>query len=208
MKKRARTSEEKIAKKNLLLDTAKGLFKELGFRGTTVEIITNNAGLSTGTFYLYFKSKIDIYRELNIIAVDILYSIIKEELDNEANDVKTKIRLVLKAYLRFYHEENDYYYIMSILHLGQRDFFYDFFKADYLYKRANDLLLEIKAIFDDGVKSGEMREVDTLKLSLSFWGIIEGVLLLDVTRNATIINAEINDMAEFTMDQFFRGIMN
>ncbi len=47
-----------------LLQSAKHIFSEKGYWGTRVSDIVKEAGVSQGTFYLYFKSKDEIFKEL------------------------------------------------------------------------------------------------------------------------------------------------
>ena len=56
MKQRARSDQEKLAKKEIILEAAKNLFSRYGYQGTTIEMITEEAGLSPAAFYLYFKN--------------------------------------------------------------------------------------------------------------------------------------------------------
>lgn len=50
--------------KNKLFSTALDLFMKYGFDQVTIEDITQSAGLSKGTFYVYFKSKESILLEV------------------------------------------------------------------------------------------------------------------------------------------------
>jgi len=47
-----------------ILDAAEEVFGERGYHGASVGEITKTAGVGLGTFYLYFPSKLDIYRHL------------------------------------------------------------------------------------------------------------------------------------------------
>ncbi|MBS3937295.1 MAG: TetR/AcrR family transcriptional regulator [Peptococcaceae bacterium] len=47
-----------------LLDTAEELFGAQGYHGTSVVGITTRAMVAQGTFYIYFASKLEIYRAL------------------------------------------------------------------------------------------------------------------------------------------------
>lgn len=51
--------------RDALLDAARTVFETVGFPDTRVEQITQEAGVSYGTFYRYFESKEDIFRELS-----------------------------------------------------------------------------------------------------------------------------------------------
>ncbi len=52
------------ATRQRLLDAAESLFGSRGFHDTSIVDITRGAGVGHGTFYLYFQSKEEIFREL------------------------------------------------------------------------------------------------------------------------------------------------
>ena len=58
------TNEEKLVIEEKLLSAAKELFIQYGVSKTTISDITNRAGVGKGTFYLFYKSKGDIYVRL------------------------------------------------------------------------------------------------------------------------------------------------
>ena len=58
------SQEEKTEIRNKLLDSALLLFERFGANKTTINDITNAAGVGKGTFYLFFASKGEIYIEL------------------------------------------------------------------------------------------------------------------------------------------------
>lgn len=58
------TSEEKIEIEARLLKAAKELFLQYGVSKTNISDITDRAGVGKGTFYLFYKSKGDIYMRL------------------------------------------------------------------------------------------------------------------------------------------------
>ena len=58
------TNEEKLVIEEKLLGAAKELFIQYGVSKTTISDITNRAGVGKGTFYLFYKSKGDIYVRL------------------------------------------------------------------------------------------------------------------------------------------------
>lgn len=57
-------AEKKEKKRNALLNAAFELFTVKGFSQTSVNDITEKAGVAKGTFYLYFKDKDDIRNQL------------------------------------------------------------------------------------------------------------------------------------------------
>ncbi len=59
-----KVEENKLHKRNSLLQTAFDLFTTKGVGKTSISDIVANAGVAKGTFYLYFKDKIDIKNKL------------------------------------------------------------------------------------------------------------------------------------------------
>lgn len=59
-----RVDENKLKKKNDLMDTAFQLFTKQGVSKTSIADIAEKAGVAKGTFYLYFKDKYDLHEKL------------------------------------------------------------------------------------------------------------------------------------------------
>ena len=55
------TEERKEARRRLILDTAARLFGKHGYHATTVPMIVAEAEVSTGSFYMYFHNKEDLF---------------------------------------------------------------------------------------------------------------------------------------------------
>ncbi|UVF77790.1 TetR/AcrR family transcriptional regulator [Gordonia mangrovi] len=54
-----------MATRDAVLDAAQRVFERIGFVDARVELIAREAGVSYGTFYRYFASKEDVFRELS-----------------------------------------------------------------------------------------------------------------------------------------------
>ena len=54
-------SEEGRRSFDRLVKAAEDLFSQQGYRSTTIKDIAQSAGLSVGAFYIYFRSKYQIY---------------------------------------------------------------------------------------------------------------------------------------------------
>lgn len=61
---RALRADQEHETRNLLLDAAAEVFARLGYAGTTIGDITAEAGVSRPTFYVYFETKSEIFREV------------------------------------------------------------------------------------------------------------------------------------------------
>ena len=65
--------ENKLQKKNRLMDTAFSLYTTKGIVRTTISDIVEKAGIAKGTFYLYFRDKYDLEEKLIVRKSDELF---------------------------------------------------------------------------------------------------------------------------------------
>lgn len=59
--------EKKRRTRNQLVEAAMACFSEYGYEGTTVEAITQRAGVAKGTFFNYFETKGDVLRYVGAV---------------------------------------------------------------------------------------------------------------------------------------------
>lgn len=59
-----RIEENKLQKKNSLMETAFQLYTSKGIAKTSISDIVEQAGIAKGTFYLYFRDKYDLQEQL------------------------------------------------------------------------------------------------------------------------------------------------
>lgn len=57
--------QRKTARREAILQAAQDVFAEKGFDGATIADIARTAGVASGTVYLYYDSKIDLFAALN-----------------------------------------------------------------------------------------------------------------------------------------------
>lgn len=82
----SRVDEKKLQKRNSLLQTAFELFTTKGVGNTSISDIADRAGVAKGTFYLYFKDKIDIKNKLIGHKTEKLFEKAVEALENDPKD--------------------------------------------------------------------------------------------------------------------------
>jgi len=71
-----------VDKKKKILESALKLFNEKGIDNTSTSLISKEAGVATGTLYIYFETKVDLITELGI-------SIQEESLERFRDLIKT-----------------------------------------------------------------------------------------------------------------------
>lgn len=75
--------KDNLSTRNRIINVATEVFFEKGFSDTKIDDITHYAGLSHGTFYIYFKNKKDVLYELVKETFDLIYEATEEPWKRE-----------------------------------------------------------------------------------------------------------------------------
>lgn len=86
-------------KKHRIFDAAHVLFLERGFKKTNVADITNIAGVAVGSFYLYFKSKEDIFLKIYASENESIKKQIMNKVDLQ-DDPRDVIRIIIDQIIK------------------------------------------------------------------------------------------------------------
>lgn len=100
------------ATRRRLLEAAEIEFGEKGFHNASVAGITQAAGVGLGTFYLYFQTKEDIFRELVRHMGRALRHALSEAIAGVAPRMQAE-RVGLEAFLRFVTEHRNLYRVVQ-----------------------------------------------------------------------------------------------
>ena len=146
---------------NNILSAAAQLIYEKGYYGANIADITSLAGVATGTFYVYFSSKISLYRYLLLQ----FGHRIRREMSEKTAECRTRReaeREGLKAWLE-YVQKHPYVYniIWESLYVDRNLFkeYYETFSQAY------------SAGLQRAREDGEVRDVDLTVLSYMLMGI-------------------------------------
>ncbi len=118
-------------------------------------MIAGDVDLTPGSFYQYFDSKLEIYRTLSLMGMDILEGMIARTLEGSFATAGDRIRAIAGAYYRCFATDREYYDIIAVNHLGVREFFSDLKMVPLIEKRTKALLALIASMIDEGVRSGD-----------------------------------------------------
>lgn len=207
MSTRARTLEDKMLRRQLILESAKEIFFDKGYQGATIEMITERAGLSTGTFYIYFKSKREIYRILYSDGIDIFHRMAEEAVSWPGMSTIAKLSAIAHAYYRFYTEHTEYFDILAFIHLHQDALHEQDEMSSILDQKALDLLRMIEGIIKEGVESGEFSAMDTWKATNVLWGMMDGLVMLAERNNVMVMGVSLEDLIKQSLEMMFYGMI-
>jgi AcrR family transcriptional regulator len=96
----------------LLLDAAAAEFGERGFQAASISSITARAGTALGTFYTYFNSKEEIFRELVVDLSGQVRDHVRPHLEPGLDALDTE-RAALCGFLEFVREHKEVYRIID-----------------------------------------------------------------------------------------------
>jgi AcrR family transcriptional regulator len=88
-----RAEQAKAARREEILDAARRVFADRGFRGTTIADIAEVAGIALGTIYLYFPSKEDVFCAMSAQLTAIITGAIVEGDDRDTLDLAVRSRI-------------------------------------------------------------------------------------------------------------------
>jgi len=207
MSTRARTIEDKLLRRQLILKSAKEVFFDKGYQRATIELITERAGLSTGTFYLYFKSKQEIYRILYSDGIDIFHRMAEEAVSWPGMGTIAKLSAIAHTYYRFYTEHTEYFDILAFIHLHQDTLHEQDEMSSILDQKALDLLRMIESIIEEGVDSGEFAPMDTWKATNVLWGMMDGLVMLAERNNVMVMGVSLEELIKQSLEMMFYGMI-
>jgi len=173
-----RKAREKERRKNDIIDAAERVFFSKGLANATMDDVAEEAELSKGTLYLYFKSKEDLYLAINLRGTLILKSMFEEAVSKHEKGLD-KTRAVGEAYFEYYRKYPDYFNAMLYYESTEIDYTdqdSSAFECSMKGKETLDVL--IKAI-ETGVNDGSIRpEIDPVKTAIILWGQSTGIIQL------------------------------
>lgn len=154
----------KEARPGELLDAALDLFVEKGFAATRVEEVAARAGVSKGTLFLYFPSKVDLFKAVVREAITGRFDEWKAELDSFPGDTG---ELVRECMLRWWDRiGNTRASGITKLVMSEAGSFPEIaaFYTQEVIEPGNAL---VRSILERGVRRGEVRDIDLDSACLS-----------------------------------------
>ena len=173
-----RREREKEQRRNDIIDAAERVFFSKGRATATMDDVAEEAELSKGTLYLYFKSKEELYLAIHLRGLGILKKMFAEAVAKKQTGIG-KTRAVGEAYYQFYLDQPDYFnaliYFESLEQAMQEE---NPVANECIMEGINTLNILVEAI-NIGIKDGTIRpDVDPVKMAHILWGYTSGLIQL------------------------------
>jgi AcrR family transcriptional regulator len=202
-----RKEREKEQRRNDIIDAAEKVFFKKGLNNSTMDEVAEQAELSKGTLYLYFKSKEEIYFEIKLRAINILNGMFKESISENKTGFENCMEIG-KTYVKFLNEYSNYFKVMVYFESNDckvcefRDKCENFFKED------NPLKFFIQ-IINQGITDGSIRnDIPANVLAQTLWSQTNGILQFISTKQKILefTGVEAEDIINSQFEIIKRGL--
>lgn len=165
---------KKEEKKIGIMEASLKLFSSKGFYNTTIPDIAKSLGMSVGNMYNYFKSKEALAMAIMQYTSDILGEKIKE-INSMDVPVYEKIKLITAMYFDIANKRPEMIEYFLRVYLSNRDVFQNGCEGMIC---VSAFVTEIMIFFEEGVRSGELRDQDFFSAFGLFMGYLGGMVFL------------------------------
>lgn len=180
----------------LIESAAITLFYERGYHKTTIGDITKKAGVAAGTFYLYFPSKITLYKHILSLFSHNIRKHIAEEVA-EAKDRYAKERAGIKAFITYAKKNPEMYNIIWESLYIDRKLFKDYYES---------FAIRYVTGLEAAKQKGEIKAVDTEVMSFILMGITNFIglkVIMDLGSNNNDIDHMIDEIMQLLNEGLF-----
>ncbi|MDY6791837.1 MAG: TetR/AcrR family transcriptional regulator [Thermodesulfobacteriota bacterium] len=202
-----RKEREKERRKQQITVAAKKVFSDKGFNRATMDDIANEAELSPGTLYLYFKNKEELYASLSVRILQYLQIRVDQIVKEENMPPEQKLDALVEAMYDVY--EFDPLVLINMFHLQSSETLKNL--SPEVLNDITDLsrisIGSMARIFKEGIKKGVFTERHPVALSDTFWAFFSGIILWSTSKK--IINEDkdyIKNTLQLGFDIFRKGI--
>lgn len=198
MSPRADVSKER---KKQILDAATNVFARSGFHQARMDDIAKEAGLSKGALYWYFKNKGDIITA-------ILESVFEREISKieQMRDEDLSPREKIQTYINIAVGDVEKFkplvpILYEFLAIGFRRKSVRKVIQEYLHSMINMAV----PLIDDGIESGDFKQVDSLEVAYAIGAIFEGSVLI---WSYDPENVDVRELIESSVNLLLEGVEN
>ena len=208
MSKISRKEREKLARRELIIDTAEELFSQKGFDGATMDEVAERAELGKGTLYLHFKSKSSIFLAICERGSSLLNKRMSKVLTEDISGVQMVKRLgfayleFIKRYPIYYSAFTFYETLLNDENLSQSKL------AAKCEDHAREAMAYIVRALQVGMQDGSIKNtIDPKETGLIIWGASKGVVHMAFLKESRS-HMKILDDVSFSLDSLLENFIS
>ncbi|MCB0862396.1 MAG: TetR/AcrR family transcriptional regulator [Solirubrobacterales bacterium] len=192
---RSRGEKRRIKTRSAILDAAEDAFTELGYRGTRMEDISENADVAIGSIYSHFGSKDGLYSALVERAVELFASYLEAAYNPDWSPLEQVIACG-DAYLRFHIEHPGAFRFLAFNGVETGTPLIDPELSARIDAKVAVIVEQFEATVRQAIDAGEIRSsVDPELISRFLWGAWNGTVALGLRNDSFFLSEDRIEMA-------------
>jgi AcrR family transcriptional regulator len=203
MEKAKRKERECNLRRAEILEQAVKIFAAKGFHNTTVAEIAHASGFAVGSIYSLFESKEQLYSEMLLEKLNMMYSGIRKLVAKET-DIAKKIEMMIISQFHFVEKNADFCSIfirgdhlsLSEGSVGIRERMITDYAAHISF---------VEAVMSEGIRDGLLKKMDPRMMAAALTGIANSFASKWLT---AMEGTPLMNYIPFVMDIFLEGVRN
>lgn len=187
--------ENRVEKRDLIIDVAAKLFSELGYHEVNMEMVAREAGIAKGTIYNYFKSKEELYFTINEVKLGKLLRELGKKIKSQESVIDDLRGFVIHLFM-FLLKYKDFFLIFQRTRLKKQKL-----KSVVLENRISQLKDMLMDILKEGIEKKVFKDINSCFEADMILGMIYSAVLRNI--NKSIHDPEITEEREILF-QFIR----
>lgn len=174
-------SEKSVQKKKYILETARGVFMEKGYKSVTMKDIVDVCNISRGGLYLYFSSVREIFLEVLKLEQEESDDVFEKSITEDAGPAD-----ILALFLK--EQKRELISKKPGLTKASYEFFFEeqnFSKDNILKKQFDSAVVVIQKLIEAGVESGEFYCEEPRRAASNIMYVLDGLKIASQTRGIT-----------------------
>ncbi|MFQ6113070.1 MAG: TetR/AcrR family transcriptional regulator [bacterium] len=196
-----RKERERQARREQILNAARKVFSERGFEKATLDEIAVAAEFGKGTIYNYFKSKEELFTCIIERGINRFQQFVAQAIQNITTP-REKVETYIDSAFEFFEKHRQ---IFSILELERNNLARSL--NDGMFSKCCEqqavLLQFLAQLFNEGIKAGEFKKLDSLKLAQALFGLIHVAFFHAIREPET---SNLKKDAKLIKQIFFEGV--
>jgi AcrR family transcriptional regulator len=203
-----RKEREKERRRQQIMVAARRVFSDKGFSRATMEDIANEAELSAGTIYLYFKNKDELCASLTLRILQYLQMRVEHVYNEKELNISEKINSLKTALYDVY--EFDPLILRNMFHLHSSETFKNLSSEllDEINRLSRKAIRTIGTIFKDSLKDGVFADRDATEIAYVVWAVFSGLALWEESRKTFAYDVDLKETLSLAFDIIQMGLFN